>query len=82
MLFSSYEHISFFVKRAKCIFAQEELEYFGHIISVVGVATDSKKPKAMLEWPIPTTLIELRGFLGLTGYYRKFVRDYGTMTKP
>jgi hypothetical protein len=58
-----------FLKPSKCSFAQHSLEYLGHIISKDGVSTDPAKTKAMLQWPRPASITEVRGFLGLTGYY-------------
>jgi hypothetical protein len=58
------------------------VEYLGHIVSHEGVKADPNKIKAIKEWRITTTLRHLRGFLWLTGYYRKFVKNYGRITTP
>ena len=52
------------------------------MVSAEGVATDPKKVQKVRDWPVPKNLNEVRGFLGLSGYYRKFVPDYYTKAKP
>jgi hypothetical protein len=54
------------VKYNKCSFAQQELEYLGHVIGKNGVSTDKSKVTAVLQWPEPTSMKALKGFLGLT----------------
>lgn len=71
-----------YAKMSKCCFVTQQLNYLGHVISDKGVSTDPEKTKAMEQWHQPTSFTELRGFLGLTGYYRKFVPHYGTLAKP
>ncbi|OMO49727.1 reverse transcriptase [Corchorus capsularis] len=63
-----------FVKLTKCEFAARKVEYLGHVITRDGVAMDDSKVQCILQWPIPKTLKELRGYLGLTGYYRRFIQ--------
>jgi hypothetical protein len=80
--FEILRQYNFFAKLKKCAFGQQELEYLGHIITPMGVKVDQAKIQAMLSWTRPTNISELHGFLGLTGYYRKFVRNYGILARP
>ena len=73
---------SIFVKLRKCLFCKLSIEYLDHIISAMGVQADPQKVTAMLEWPLPQCTKQLRGFLGLTGYYRRFIRGYASLVAP
>jgi hypothetical protein len=70
------------LKLFKCAFGASEVEYLGHLVGKDGVRVDPKKIEAMQDWPHPKTLKILSGFLGLTGYYRKFVKNYGKIAAP
>ncbi|MCH85650.1 enzymatic polyprotein, partial [Trifolium medium] len=71
-----------YVKLSKCAFGVEEIEYLGHVVSGKGVAMEATKVQAVLKWPKPTNLKQLRGFLGLTGYYRRFIKSYAKIASP
>jgi hypothetical protein len=71
-----------YAKGSKYEFSTTKIEYLGHIISLDGVATEPSKIAAMVNWLVPKTLRQLRGFLGLTRYYRKLIRNYGIISRP
>lgn len=73
---------SLFAKRSKCVLGIEQVQYLGHIINKDGVSTDPDKVSCMTNWPLPNNIKRLRGFLGLTGYCRRFIKDYGLISRP
>ena len=71
-----------YAKPSKCSFGIKEVEYLVHIVSHEGVKVDSNKIKSMMDWLIPKALKNIQGFLGMTGYYRKVVRNCGRIAAP
>lgn len=76
------EEHQFYAKKSKCTFGKEEVEYLRHIISKEGVKVYPNKIKYIREWPKPINISKLRGFLGLIGYYRRFIKNYDHVTMP
>jgi len=71
-----------FLKRSKCFSAETSVAYLGHVVSGQGVAMDTSKVQAILDWPTPSSVCALRGFLGLAGYYRRFIKEFGSIAAP
>ena len=71
-----------YAKESKCEFGMTEVLYLGHIIGVKGVQVHQEKIQAILDWPTPRTLTELKGFLGICCYYMRFVKGFSQLCAP
>ena len=71
-----------FLRQNKCSFGTTSVSYLGHVVSDSGVAMDQDKVQAVRDWPVPRSPRTLRGFLGLAGYYRKFINNFGSIASP
>ena len=70
------------VKPSKCVLFKTEIQYLGHLVSEAGINPMPDKIQALKDWPTPNCLTDVRAFLGLASYYRKFVRNFATIAEP
>ena len=69
-------------KFKKCEFWIEKVHFLGHVVSKEGISVDPTKVAAAVDWPRPTNINEVRSFLGMAGYYRRFVKDFSKIALP
>jgi transposase InsO family protein len=71
-----------YAKLSKCEFGKARVKFLGHVVGGGTVSVDPTKVAALRDWPLPRNMTELRGFLGLANYFRRFVRDYSRIAAP
>ena len=71
-----------FSKFRKCECWLQSIAFLGHIVSNEGIRVDSQKIEAVKQWPIPTSTTDIRNFLGLAGYYRRFMEGFSSAASP
>ncbi|KAK5845393.1 hypothetical protein PVK06_001575 [Gossypium arboreum] len=71
-----------YAKFSKCEFWLKEVTFLGHVVSAEGIKVDPRKIEAILEWKPPKSVTEIQSFLGLAGYYRRFVEGFSVMAAP
>ena len=71
-----------YAKFSKCEFWLTEVRFFGHVVSALGVSVDPEKVEAVMSWERPKSIFEICSFLGLAGYYRRFIEDFSRIATP
>ncbi|XP_022987457.1 uncharacterized protein LOC111485000 [Cucurbita maxima] len=82
LVFEKLREHQLYVKREKCAFAQQQINFFGHVIEAGKVGMEEEKVKAIKEWKTPSLVIEVRSFLGLANYYQRFVKGFSKRAEP
>eukprot|EP00253_Pinus_taeda_P022079 PITA_22079 len=82
MVLQTLREHQLYAKLSKCDFYKEEIQYLGHVISKEGIVVDPEKIKTILDWPVPKDVADIRSFMGLAGYYRRFVEGFSRVAYP
>jgi len=81
-VFRRFAKAGLMLRPEKCKFLRTKTKFLGHIVSAEGISVDNSKVDAVADFPVPTNRSSLRSFLGLTGYYRRFIKSYAEIADP
>ncbi|KAL0386155.1 UNVERIFIED_CONTAM: Retrovirus-related Pol polyprotein from transposon.6 [Sesamum radiatum] len=82
VVFQKLREYELYAKKEKCKFCCEQITFLGHVISQGKIQIDSRKVKAVIDWGIPSKVTDLRSFLGIANYYRRFIKGYSNIVNP
>jgi hypothetical protein len=82
MVMQKFTENQLYAKLNKCEFWLKEVSFLGHIISEGGIHVDPSKVKDVLSWNTPQNALDIRSFVGLAGYYRRFIKRFSKFSKP
>ena len=81
-VFETLRAESLFVNLKKCQFMSESIIFLGHVVSKEGIKVDESRVDAIATWPVPKTLFDIRSFHGMISFYRRFIKNFGTLVAP
>lgn len=81
-VFSHLRQVNLTLRGSKCQIAMSQVPYLGHVFSGMGMSPDKQKVVAVEEWPTPQNAVEVRNFIGLASYYRRYILRFSDIAKP